>query len=172
MRRLLELAAARDRRHDRLAWWCALFTAPVSLQVDEIGDVLELTGGVRAAAAEHGRTATAPARAGVHKLKDRLLLVLDMARRDRRDVEWRTTEKETTMTTRENRNQCGGAGATAAKQCRWRRSQGRRISRQRRPSQPPRSRPGNPLRPVRHRRGQPRACAANSSGSPRTTGSC
>jgi len=79
MRRLLKLPAREDGAAP-LSIVVHTAQGPVSLQVDEIGDVIHLDSATFQSAPENVDPGVRRLMAGVHKLKDRLLLVLDTAR--------------------------------------------------------------------------------------------
>jgi purine-binding chemotaxis protein CheW len=79
LRRLLKLAPA-DPGQDRFSVVARSQHGPVSLQVDEIGDVVELDASGFEPPPDNLDPAIGGLLRGVYKLKDRLLLVLDTAR--------------------------------------------------------------------------------------------
>jgi purine-binding chemotaxis protein CheW len=79
MRRLLGLAA-REAGAEPLSVVVHAASGPVSLQVDEIGDVLELDAGTFEIPPRNLDASIRALLEGVRKLKDRLLLVLEIRR--------------------------------------------------------------------------------------------
>ncbi len=79
MRRLLSLPP-RESEVDPLSIVVHTEHGAVSLQVDEIGDVLELDGSTFEPPPHNVDAHVRSRLTGVHKLKDRLLLVLDIRR--------------------------------------------------------------------------------------------
>jgi purine-binding chemotaxis protein CheW len=79
MRRLLGLPP-RDAGAEPLSVVVRAVSGAVSLQVDEIGDVLELDAGTFELPPRNLDASIRALLEGVHKLKDRLLLVLDIRR--------------------------------------------------------------------------------------------
>ena len=79
LRRVLKLAPA-DAGQDRFSVVARSQHGPVSLQVDEIGDVVELDAAGFEPPPDNVDPAIGCLLRGVYKLKDRLLLVLDTAR--------------------------------------------------------------------------------------------
>ncbi len=79
LRRMLKLAAA-DARQDPFSVVARSHHGPVSLQVDEIGDVVELDATGIEPPPDNVDPAIGGLLRGVYQLKDRLLLVLDTAR--------------------------------------------------------------------------------------------
>jgi purine-binding chemotaxis protein CheW len=79
LRRLLGLAA-REPDREPLTVVVRARQGAVSLQVDDIGDVLELDGGTFEPPPRNVEASVRGLLEGVHKLKDRLLLVLDIRR--------------------------------------------------------------------------------------------
>lgn len=79
LRRVLKLAPA-EPGQDRFSVVARSHHGPVSLQVDEIGDVVELDAAGFEPPPDNVDPAIGGLLRGVYKLKDRLLLVLDTAR--------------------------------------------------------------------------------------------
>jgi len=79
MRRLIKLPSPKDAV-SALSIVVRTAQGPVSLQVDEIGDVIELDAATFESVPDNVDVSVRSLLAGVHKLKDRLLLVLDTAK--------------------------------------------------------------------------------------------